>query len=42
MVGLKIELFFFKISGEANEEQILTSAVVYQDRPMMLTKVISR
>lgn len=32
-------LFFRKISGEANEEQILTSAVVYQDRPMMLTKV---
>ncbi|KAJ6641721.1 Protein zer-1 like [Pseudolycoriella hygida] len=30
-----------KISGEANEEQILTSAVVYQDRPIMLTKVLN-
>ncbi|KAG4081184.1 hypothetical protein HA402_014632 [Bradysia odoriphaga] len=29
------------ISGEANEEQILTSAVVYQDRPIMLTKVLN-
>lgn len=31
--------FIQKISGEANEEQILTSALVYQDRPIMLTKV---
>lgn len=30
-----------KISGEANEEQILTSAIVYQDRPIMLTKVLN-
>uniref|UniRef100_A0A1L8DLQ4 Protein zer-1 homolog n=1 Tax=Nyssomyia neivai TaxID=330878 RepID=A0A1L8DLQ4_9DIPT len=29
------------ISGEANEEQILTSAVVYQDRPNLLTKVLN-
>ncbi|GAB0100363.1 Protein zer-1 homolog [Sergentomyia squamirostris] len=29
------------ISGEANEEQILTSALVYQDRPNLLTKVLN-
>lgn len=29
-----------QISGDANEEQILTSASVYRDRPIMLTKVI--
>lgn len=28
-----------QISGDANEEQILTSASVYRDRPIMLTKV---
>lgn len=28
-----------QISGDANEEQILTSALVYQDRPIILTKV---
>lgn len=42
IINRTIELKFdicFKISGEANEEQILTSAVVYQDRPIMLTKV---
>lgn len=30
-----------QISGEANESQILTSAMVYQDRPIMLTKVLN-
>lgn len=29
-----------QISGDGNEEQILTSAQVYQDRPIMLTKVL--
>lgn len=29
----------FQISGDANEEQILTAAVVYRDRPVLLTKV---
>lgn len=32
---------FFQVAGEANEEQILTAAVVYQDRPNFLTKVLN-
>lgn len=32
---------FAQISGDANEEQILTSAVVYRDRPVLLTKVLN-
>lgn len=32
---------FLKIAGDANEDQILLSAIVYQDRHEMLTKVLN-
>lgn len=38
--NLTKQKFYSQISGDANEEQILTSASVYRDRPIMLTKVI--
>lgn len=30
-----------KISGDANEEQILTAAVAYMERPAMLARVLN-
>lgn len=32
---------FLQISGDANEEQILTAAVAYMERPAMLTHALN-
>lgn len=31
----------FKISGDANEKQILIAAAAYMERPVMLTRVLN-
>lgn len=35
------QLFFNQISGESSESQVLTAAVMYQQRPILLTKVLN-
>ena len=39
--SLKVYLHFFQISGDADEEQILTAATAYIDRPDVLQKVLN-
>lgn len=34
-------VFSPQISGDANEDQILTAAIAYMDRPAMLTRVLN-